>query len=155
MSYLTLKHGSTERTVAAWGISLNSLQADFRNLTADTLSFDIAAANLTDDPLFAFEDKITLYSGRTSATGADNSFSGGVIEFVGYRLNNLADGRPEFSGVHYVFANAWYFLEQSLFQQVRANIPTTYPDLTYKYTSDLSLFCKLGAANEFVKLTNG
>lgn len=154
-TYHTLEYDGTERTLAGWGIAQNGISAEFTSLRPDQLRLSIPSAAATSDPVFAYLGQVILRLNRTSADGTDNSFSSGAVEFIGYRTGHVVDARPDAQALHYTFVNAFFILEQTLFQQKRANIPTTYPDLTYKYTSDLSLFCKLGSSNEFVKLTNG
>lgn len=154
-TYVTLEFNDLEKSLADWGFALSGARAEFVNQAADSLALVRAGANIADEPIFGFEDKVILRVNRKSSTGKPNSFSEGLVDFIGYRMETVLDARPEWEGVHYHFANAWYFLESTTFQQPRASRPTGVPDVEYPLTSDVCLFMKKGESNEFVKLTNG
>ena len=80
--------GGTERSLSAWGFSLDSCLQKRGNSKADTWTGTIPQAGIASDPLFPYFASVILRTGRASATGADGTFSGGLIKFQGRRVKN-------------------------------------------------------------------
>ena len=160
MLYLTLEYNGLEKSFADWGFALHGATCEHVNCRPSTYRLSLPGGSIADAPLFPFEGRIVIRRNRTFSAGA---YSGGYTAFVGYRMETIMDGRPEFIGTHYTFANAWYFLEVTGFQQLanlwnQATLVVTYP-----FTSSLSLFTKtqdvtvgsITYKNQQVKITNG
>ena len=151
MGALTLQVGSVEKSFADWGISLSGAGLEEQNLALSTYRFSLAAANITDDPFIAFEQKVIV---RGNRTGSGTSYSGGFVKFIGWRLDIVLDGRPEWLGGHYTFGNAWYWLAAMLYQQPRSSI--TVAGQAFPFTTDLALFIRLNTGlNTVERINNG
>ena len=72
---LTLEYDGVEKDLAAWGIDMESVECNFANLSADVFSVTVPVADMTADPLFAFEGAVIVRRGRT---GSGTSWSGGT-----------------------------------------------------------------------------
>lgn len=155
MAYLTLQYDGNERAIEDWGVDIDSLVGSEANMRGHTLRFSATVDNLRSTPVFAKEGKIILRMNRISATGLVNSFSGGTIEFIGYRTGCFLSVASRSQRHNFQFQNWWYFAEKTIYQVKRASRPASAVDLAFPYTSDVSLFMELGANNEFVKITNG
>jgi hypothetical protein len=117
MIFDTLEYNGTERSFAKWGFELRGTQCLRHNLREDAFRGTIATAAISDDPIFPFEAQVIIRTGRASATGNDNSFSGGVTKFSGKRvgLEAAASGRAQ--GVTYEFLGPWYDLANTHYLQ--------------------------------------
>ena len=118
MLFVTLNYNGLEQSLADWGVQASGCNITLANLASDTLRLAVPRANYTDDPIWPFEAPIVLQTGRTSTTGAANTFSGGVIEFAGVRGRFLVDGRPSWEGVYYDFEGPWYHIKNTPYQQL-------------------------------------
>lgn len=151
MGALTLEHGGVEKSFADWGISLAGAGLEEQNLALSTYRFSLAAANITADPFIGFEAKVII---RGNRTGSGTSYSGGFVKFIGWRLDVVLDGRPEWQGGHYTFGNAWYWLASMLYQQPRSSI--TVAGQAFPFTTDLALFQRLNTSTIIIApITNG
>ena len=120
MSYTTLEYDGVEKSLAGWGIAEEGCVKRVANLEADTFRVAVPMADVFDEPIWPFEGVVIIRSGRASATGLPDSFSGGAIEFQGKRLLHVVDGRPDFEGVFYNFAGPWYDVHNCPYQQLSA-----------------------------------
>ena len=113
-TYWTLTNGAgVERVLADWGIGPDVV-LELENLAMGVLSVPVPGAAVTDNVLWAFEERVTLRRGRVLTDGV---FSGGVIEFQGTRLLHVLDGKPGFEGVVYRFGDPWYHVQSCPYQQ--------------------------------------
>lgn len=124
-TYHTLVRASDglERSLGKWNFNLESCIGTKYNQAPDTweaiMSKTASAVGTAD---FAFESLVSIYSNRTSSTGADNSFAGGILKFRGYAQPaqwNYAGG--SFSA-RYEFRGPWYALENTQYQQTYKGI---------------------------------
>jgi hypothetical protein len=117
MNFDTLEYNGVERSFARWRFERNSVQCVRHNLRDDIFHATIAGANVSDDPVFPFEAPVIVRTGRASASGDDNSFSGGVTKFSGKRvvMEAVASGRAQ--GVTYEFHGPWYDLANTHYLQ--------------------------------------
>jgi hypothetical protein len=154
MKFNTLEYNGTERTLLAWGIALNGLVGSFVNQRADTLRITIPGGNIADAEIFPFEAAIIFRTQRDSASGDDNSFSNGTVEFSGKRVGEVKDLRPAAQGVAYEFQGPWYDLEHTVYQQPFGSWQTG--SLTYPFQSELLLFTRLNTTTGVLSfITNG
>jgi len=130
---VTLEYSGMEKKLGDWGISQASL--NLVNMRPDTFRCSIPVDTINDAPLFPFEGIVKVRSGRSTA------FAGGHVDFVGYRLDPVHDGRPQYEGVHYEFANAWYLMENTPFQQPAAAY--LIAGVGFQFNSGLVLFTKI------------
>jgi len=117
MNFDTLEYHGTERTFAKWGFALHGTQCLRHNLREDIFRATIPAASISDDPIFPFEAQFIVRTGRTSASGNDNSFSGGMTKFSGKRVGLEAAANGHAQGVTYEFLGPWYDLANTHFLQ--------------------------------------
>jgi hypothetical protein len=117
MTFDTLEYNGTERAFQGWGIARAGCQIVRRNQGRDVFQCRIPSANISADPIFAFEAIAKIRTGRQSASGADNSFIGGTLKFTGKRvgMEALADGRS--MGVRFEFEGPWYDLSNTHYLQ--------------------------------------
>ena len=115
MTYDTLSYNGVEQPLAAW-YGITSCVLERGNLREDTLTITTGQTQVTDNPVFPFEAPVAVYSGRASATGAANSFSGGVCKFQGKRVRWVAKVTAE-HGHTYTFEGPSYDLQQTPYQQ--------------------------------------
>lgn len=115
----TITYNGTEKSLADWGIALDSVQRTASNLAEDVLGFSIPlSVAATASEVFPPGAKIIFRINRTKAISG-GTFSGGTVHFIGYRVNGSRVGQPGFDGLNYVFQNAWsYFLENTTYQSV-------------------------------------
>lgn len=117
MTFDTLTYNGTERSFAAWGFTREGVKQTRHNMREDSFTGRIPTANITDDPVFPFEAQVIVRTGRTSQTGADNSFSGGVTKFSGKRVGLTAAADGSKMGVSYEYLGPWYDLTNTHFLQ--------------------------------------
>lgn len=100
----TLSNGSTEKSLAAWGIEHPRLVK--RSFAADELQFTVARPDITAASLFAYGATLTLKKA-------------GVIVFIGTvaEVSSEATGRGE--AETYTAYNGWWNLERIVYQQNR------------------------------------
>jgi hypothetical protein len=127
MLFDTLEYNGTERTFAAWGISLDSVRSRRSTPGPDIFTLTIAQAGIAADPIFPYEAAIIVRTNRNSDTGADNSFSGGTIKFQGKRFSNPMKASGKAEGVTYEFRGPWFDLEITQYLQV-------YKGQTFNYS---------------------
>ncbi|HEX4262740.1 MAG TPA: hypothetical protein VH597_00260 [Verrucomicrobiae bacterium] len=116
-NYDTLQYNGIERTFAKRGFSLSSVKGAKYNLREDIFRATIAGANISDDPVFPFEAQVIVRTGRASASGADNSFSGGTVKFSGKRVGTEGSATGRGQGVAYEFLGPWYDLSNTHYLQ--------------------------------------
>lgn len=138
----TLEHDGTEKALWDWGFSLGSCQCEHVNLSASRYTGFIPGASVSADPLFDFEEKVII---RRNRTGSGTTWSGGYVAFIGYAMMPLAAQNGGQAGISYEFQNAWYFLENTCFEQRFATYVTG--SLTYVYLSEIQLFTTLDGSN--------
>jgi hypothetical protein len=98
----TLTHGATTQSLAAWGIENPVLQR--YNLGVETLSFAIPTADIYADPVFAYDDAITL-------------LRDGTVWFKGTVRDLPAAFSADRQRQRYVVCNAWQRLQTIIYQQ--------------------------------------
>ena len=101
----TLSDGTTEKTLAAWGIK-DRLQVTFKSGWADELSFDLRPASVLADPPFAQDDE--LYLMKDSVTW-----------FRGFVRLVMVSGQGKSEVWTVTVRNAWEKLERLTFLQPR------------------------------------
>jgi hypothetical protein len=135
MTFDTLYDGTNEKTLAAWGFGQNTCSQEDRTRDVSTWAGTLVNASVSDAPVFGFEQLVIIRSGRTSSTGAANSFSGGATMFVGYRVGNPLKASSGGQGATYKFENAWYLLKNANYlQNYSASVNAFVP------VSDIILF---------------
>lgn len=156
-TYLTLEYDGQEKTMADWGIELASCLGVNRSLYIGQYQLTIPVASIAIAPHFPFEAPVIIRRNRLSATGAPNTFSGGSIAFQGKRLSAQHQHNGSSARIAYLFVNAWYDLENTIYQQEVANQKTAVNDLDYPFVSNLTLFEELddSAVPQLVPLTTG
>lgn len=120
-TYYTLRLDSTgiERSLQAWGVLL-----DFE-VFWQSKSRSTATLKTTEnfDPVvnqWAFKQHATIFRDRQSATGADNSFSGGIIMFQGYFDDPAFESDTQgYQNIVYQLHNVWWLFERNPFKQYR------------------------------------
>ena len=117
MAFDTLEYNGTERTFAKWGFERGSVKCTRRNLGDDVFRATIAGADVSADPVFPFEAQVIVRTGRLSAIGDDNTFSGGTLKFTGKRVGMEGAARGRASGVTYEFLGPWYDLANTHYLQ--------------------------------------
>jgi hypothetical protein len=117
MTFDTLEYNGTERSFAEWGFERNSVQCARHNLRDDVFHATVAGASVSDDAIFPFEAPVIIRTGRVSATGNDNSFSGGATKFSGKRVGMEAAASGRAQGVTYEFLGPWYDLANTHYLQ--------------------------------------
>ncbi len=122
----TLQIGATERSLAAWGFALDSCMQRRGNSKVDTWIGTIPQASIASDPVFPYFASVIMRTGRASASGADNSFSGGVMKFQGRRVKNPMKASGRAQGVSYEFQGPWHDLEITQFLQTYKGITTNF-----------------------------
>lgn len=137
----TFEYAGTERTLAKWGFAREGSECNFWNQRPDVLHFAVPGGSIADAEIFAFEAAIIFRTQRDSAVGADNSFSGGAVEFSGKRVGEVKDLRPNYVGVKYEFQGPWYDLQHSTYQQPFGSWQSG--SLTFPFQSELLLFTRL------------
>ena len=115
--YDTFEYNGTERSFANWGFAREGVKQVRHNMREDTFTARMPTANITNDPVFSFEAQIVVRTGRVSASGADNSFSGGVTKFTGKRVGLTGDASGAKVGVTYEFRGPWYDLANTHYLQ--------------------------------------
>jgi hypothetical protein len=151
MTYDTLSYNGTEKEFADWGFGLEGVVSVRNVLRADTFDATDFTADPTADPAFAFEGAVAVYAGRTSSTGAANSFSGGVCKFQGKRVIAPSIATVRRPGLHYHFENAWYDLEKTQFLQPYLGVAGNFdPGETVLFTSTQN-----AAGNLYVPISLG
>lgn len=116
MTFDTLEFNGVERSFANWGFERHA-RCERHNLREDVFRATIAGATVSDDAVFPFEAIVIVRTGRISATGADNSFSGGATKFTGKRVGMEAAVTGRAQGVTYEFLGPWYDLENTHYLQ--------------------------------------
>lgn len=151
---VTLQYASTEKSLAGWGFALAGAGAQHVNTATSFYQLSLPGGSLSDDPIIPFEGRVIIRRGRT---GSGTAWSGGYTAFVGYRMDPVIDGRPDYTGIHYTFANAWYFLEQTPYQQKALSRDASAAAASVLFNTDLTLFQRFddSAAFGVVKITNG
>lgn len=109
--------GGVERSFQNWGFARNSVKQRRYAGREDTFTATIPTANITDDPIFPFETQVIVRTGRASANGADNSFSGGTVKFQGKRVGCSPSADGSRMGVSYEFLGPWYDLANTHYLQ--------------------------------------
>lgn len=117
MTFDTLQYNGIERTFANRGFSRSHARLRKHNSNEDIFSVYIPTANITDDPIFPFESVVIVRTGRVSANGADNSFSGGTVKFTGKAMPLTGDVDGRKVGVTYEFKGPWYDLSNTHYLQ--------------------------------------
>lgn len=150
----TFEYAGIEQSLADRGFSLNGSSAQFVNQNADTLRMAIPGGEIGDAESFPFEAIIIFRTQRDSATGAAGSFTGGSVEFIGRRIGEVIDMRPNYEGVAYEFHGPWYELEHTVYQQPVASFTTGAR--TFPFSSDLLLYSRVNTTTGVITLiTNG
>lgn len=149
---ITLEYSGTEQSLADWGFSLDSAELALRNLAASTFSVVRLGDTISTAAVFPYRGKIVLRSGRT---GSGTSWSGGQVDFIGYRMIHLVASAGASFGVRYTFADCWHFLEATPYQQFYASRNVDGTVLAYKAVPELMLFTYLDGANALQQYNSG
>jgi len=149
---ITLEYNTVEKDLAAWGFSFDSAQLAMRNLAASIFSVTRLGDALTDAAVFPYRGKVIIRSGRT---GSVVTWSGGQVDFIGYRMQHLVSTSGAAFGVRYSFADAWHFLETTPYQQFFSSRNVDGTVLTYKAVPELLLFTYLDGANILQQYNSG
>jgi hypothetical protein len=150
---ITLEYSGTRKSLAYWGIALDSPVLQEYNLAASVLQFTRLGDAITDAAVFPYRGKIIL---RVGETGSDaTSWTGGTVDFIGYRLRQLTQSTGSGAGVTYSFANAWHFLEQTPYVQFFTSRDTDGEVLFTKQVPELLLFQRLDETNAIEARTSG
>lgn len=139
---ITFEYDGVEKAAWDWGFALDSLRCTHVNLAASRYFGIIPAASVSDDPVFAFEGKVIV---RRHRTGSGTTWADGYVAFIGYALPPAAAQDGGGAGVSYEFVNAWYFLQNTVFEQPFASYESG--SLAYRYLSDIQLFTTLDGSN--------
>jgi hypothetical protein len=127
MTFVTLTYNGLEKSLGDWGISQAAREVS--NQAHDHFVCDLMAPADSADPL-PYGAQITLRIGRTPANGTGltpgglpvpgiTSWAGGVVWFVGYRVDNFRTGSAELEKFDYKFAGPWeFFFERLVFQKL-------------------------------------
>ncbi len=152
---ITLEYDGVEKSLADWGIALDSVQLTERNLAASILTFTRVGDALADAAVFAYRGKIILRVNRDGSGTSWTNGTGARMDFIGYRLLDRVQTSGENFGVQYQFANAWHFLEQTPLVQFFVSRDTDGEVLFTKRVNELLLFQRLDGSNAIEKRTNG
>jgi hypothetical protein len=125
-TYDTLTYNGTERTLAKWGFALDGCIQKRGNAKPDTFRGTIPTASILIDPIFPYKAAVVIQTNRQSATGADNSFTGGVIKFQGKRVANPAKAKAGSQGVTFQFEGPWFDLSITQYTQSFKGQTTNY-----------------------------
>lgn len=150
---ITLEYNGTRKSLAYWGITLDSAQVTERNLAPSVFSCVRVGDSISSAAVFPYRGKIILRIGESGSDAA--GWSGGTVDFIGYRLRHLTQSSGTRAGVTYAFANAWHFLEQTPYVQFFAMRNTDGSVLTYKQVPEILLFTALNGVNALIKLNSG
>jgi hypothetical protein len=115
-NYDTLEYNGVERSFADWGFDRSSVQGSRHNMREDIFRATVAGANVSDDPIFPFEARVIVRTGRASASGAA-PFTGGTAKFTGKRVDLDAEATGRGQGVTYQFRGPWYDLSNTHYLQ--------------------------------------
>jgi len=141
---ITLEYSGTEKALWDWGFSLDSASLALRNLASSIFSVVRLGDAITDAAVFPYRGKVVIRSGRS---GSGTSWSGGIVDFIGYRQLHLVASSGASLGVRYSFADAWHFLEATPYQQFYASRNVDGTVLAYKAVPELMLFTYLDGSN--------
>lgn len=142
MTYVTLEYDGVEQSLADWGFELASARAESLNMRPNTCDLFLPGASYADTPIIPFEGKVIVRVNRTY-NDISEDYSGGAIDFVGWRQDFTLTDEPASAGVNYHFEGGWYLLEKTMFQQ-----PTAY------YTGSVGLQNQTGLLL-FSKISEG
>lgn len=119
MLYDTLTCNGVEKSFNGWNFSAR-LKGRKRQSARSTFECTIPGASIATEattPTFPFEAPIVVRINRASADGTPNSFSGGTVKFQGKRVGQPLRASARGVGVTYQFADAFYDLENTHYQQ--------------------------------------
>lgn len=103
----TIKSGATEKSLAAWGVK--ALTRRLRLQTADEATFFEPVSLMEADLLFPIDGTLQIYK----TVGAEK-----LQWFEGTLLSARRSMNKQVSGRQYTVVNAWYQLDNHLFQQI-------------------------------------
>lgn len=150
---VTLEYDSVRKSLAYWGLTLDSAQVTERNLAASIFTVVRVGDTLSSAAAFPYRAKIVI---RIGESGSDaTSWTGGTVDFIGYRQRHLVQSSGAALGVQYSFANAWHFLEQTPYVQFYATRNTDGSVLAYQQVPELQLFTALDGSNALITLDSG
>ena len=136
----TLEYNRTEKSFAAWGLALEGAILTRNNCRPDTYTVTHPHASAADPDLFPYEARVIIRRG-------------GTIAFVGYCISATLSAAPEGVLTTYTFANAWWLLERTPFQQRTAS--KTVESFSFPYQSQVILFARLDQNDYFEKIDSG
>jgi hypothetical protein len=148
----TLEYDGTEKSLGAWGFAKDSCRCEHVNGRPSTYTAFLPGGEVADDPIVPFEGKVII---RRNRSGSDTTWTGGYTAFIGYQVRVGLSAMPGEQGVDYIFANAWYLVENTPYQQYYASRNTTSHALEYKPLSEFILFSRLDGSNLFEKIDSG
>ena len=119
--FQTLEYDGTEKSFADWGFSLEGIEGYKLNQAPDTWTATITTTNIlteADAPTFPHWAQVIVRVNRESVNGAPDSFSGGLVKFVGKRIGQPMQITAGGHGVAYTFENAWGDFQKTQYHQV-------------------------------------
>ncbi len=149
---ITLEYSGIEQSLADWGFSLASAQLSLRNLAPSVFLAIRLGDAISAGAVFPYRGKIIIRSGRT---GSGTSWTGGSVDFIGYRMRHFTQSSGSSAGVQYTFADAWHFLENTPYQQFYASRNVDGTTLAYKAVPELMLFTYLDGAHALQHYNSG
>lgn len=137
--------GGVERSLAKYGFTLNDCVQRRKTSAADTWTGTIPISSIAAAPIFPYGAQVILRTNRQSATGADNSFSGGVTKFQGYRVKNPMKARGNSQNVVFEFQGPWFALDITQYlQQYKGSAANYYPGEVVLNTASAPLISTAG-----------
>lgn len=115
--------GGAEKSFAAWGFQLSSVQGLKRNQAADTFTATIVNTTVAaeaDSPTFPFESRVIVRVNRAATTSA-GPFTGGTVKFIGRRVECPQKQSASGQFITYTFHGGFYEFQNTDFQQTFAN----------------------------------
>ena len=137
MTYWTLTYdpsgANLEQSLAAWGIANMDIQT--QSAAMDACTFLTPQVPLDGSQTFAFRKQVIIRSGRTSATGAANSFGGGQIWFQGLVTKSPQTGSGSREDRSYTVSGPWWYFEKRTMQRQYQQIQSVASDGTPTYAT--------------------
>ena len=115
MIYWTLKTGSTEKSLADWGLENPRRELLSHAPSIVKLKLKVAGADVAD--AFAADATATIYRNRTSSGGSTPTYSGGTIWFFGKFTDTIQSEEVPNAAHEYELRDPWYWLERITFVQ--------------------------------------
>jgi hypothetical protein len=144
----TLEYSGTEKSITDWGFTFPVLEFTSQDRTVFKVTVP-GAVNLVAAPPIPFEAQVKVRRNRTG-TGT-GPWTGGEIVFVGRQVTRHSAAQPQEPLDVLTFADAWYDLENLVFQQ---HWQYGNPSAT-TYFSRLNLFQLYSQPTVITSMVNG